>query len=61
MLENAALRHQLGVLMQAGRRPPVTAADRYCVVAVVSGAPRIIDEHALDAIAELGASRGSRR
>jgi hypothetical protein len=28
VLENAALRHQLGVLMQAGSRPRVTAADR---------------------------------
>src|SRR5258705_9521378 len=29
MLENAALRHQLGVLMRAGRRSRVTAADRW--------------------------------
>jgi putative transposase len=29
VLENAALRHQLGVLMRAGRRPRVTAADRW--------------------------------
>jgi hypothetical protein len=29
MLENVALRHQLGVLMRAGRRPRVTAADRW--------------------------------
>jgi transposase InsO family protein len=29
MLENAALRHQLAVLMRAGRRPRVTAADRW--------------------------------
>jgi hypothetical protein len=29
VLENAALRHQLGVLMRAGRRPPVTTADRW--------------------------------
>jgi transposase InsO family protein len=28
VLENAALRHQLGVLMRAGRRPRVMAADR---------------------------------
>jgi putative transposase len=28
MLENTALRHQLGVLMRAGRRPRATAADR---------------------------------
>ena len=28
VLENVALRHQLGVLMQAGRRPRVTAVDR---------------------------------
>jgi len=29
MLENAALRHQLGVLTRTGRRPRVTAADRW--------------------------------
>src|SRR4051812_24537258 len=29
MLENAALRHQLGVLMRAGRRSRATAADRW--------------------------------
>jgi hypothetical protein len=29
VLENAALQHQLGVLMRAGRRPRVTAADRW--------------------------------
>src|SRR4026208_1830423 len=29
MLENAALRHQLGVLTRAGRRPRVTIADRW--------------------------------
>lgn len=28
VLENVALRHQLGVLMQAARRPRVTAVDR---------------------------------
>jgi hypothetical protein len=29
MLENAALRHQLGALVRAGRRPRITAADRW--------------------------------
>jgi hypothetical protein len=29
VLENAALRHQLGVLMRTQRRPRVTAADRW--------------------------------
>src|SRR3954469_8676675 len=29
MLENAALRHQLGALIRAGRRPRIRAADRW--------------------------------
>jgi hypothetical protein len=39
VLENAALRHQLGVLMRAGRRPRVTAADRWFWVVLVASGP----------------------